>query len=169
MSSDGADQGITAGRALGTILGGKPQPGDDEKQTTEQMEARIRAAPLPLDGEPIFQREDDDSYSLATDSLSHAFLILADEDPSILSQERVYTEDDLKNADEHTRETLLGKPRDPSEAVWSAMQERWPGADDWIGGASGFMVGFAFNAARTIKGIQSAANPAIMTVGPSDA
>lgn len=159
--SDGAELGITAGTALKTVLGGKSEP---KQQDISQMESRIRSAPLPGDGEPPFSRENYDSYSAAADSIAHAFLVLADEDIGVLEGENVYTEADLIHQDEQVRESLLGKPKDPADKAWQAMKARWPGADDWIGGASGFMVGFAFNAARTIKGLGPKPNPALATI-----
>jgi hypothetical protein len=43
--------------------------------------------------------------------------------------------------------------------------ERWPDADEWWGGASGFQVGFAFNTARFIRGEPPVGNPAILEIG----
>jgi hypothetical protein len=49
MSNDGAKQGVGAERALHTILGGAPEPGDGERETVGQMRARILAAPINSD------------------------------------------------------------------------------------------------------------------------
>jgi hypothetical protein len=165
MSGDGSNMGLTAGRAMRAVLGGA-QPTDKDRQTVEELATRIRQAPLPLEGEPPFEREGD-GYSIAADSIAHAFLVLADEDPSVLEPAGVYTDDDLKHADEHTREVLLGVSKDPASGAWDAMSERWPGADDWLGGASGFMVGFAFNTARVVKGLAPGPNGAIIEIGKS--
>lgn len=45
MSSDGAEFGVTAERALGTILGGEPTPTDDECMDPIAFEEYIRSAP----------------------------------------------------------------------------------------------------------------------------
>lgn len=44
--TDGAHLGVGAERAIETILGGKEQPKESEKQTPEQMLASIREAPI---------------------------------------------------------------------------------------------------------------------------
>lgn len=44
--SDGAHQGIGAERALKTILGGEPQPTEEERETVEEMRARILSTPI---------------------------------------------------------------------------------------------------------------------------
>lgn len=46
MSNDGAHLGVGAERALDTILGGKEQPAEKEKQTSEQVYARLKAATI---------------------------------------------------------------------------------------------------------------------------
>lgn len=162
--SDGAHMGITAGRALGTVLGGDDQPTDEERSTAEETRARLEAAPLfegpkPWDRFPSVEGEmNDAAYSAAADSIAHAFLILLEEDESLL-EPRYYPEDC-----EH--EILRGKQKSPDSPFWEAMTDRWPHADDWIGGASGFMVGFALNAALYASGKSLVArNPAIVEVG----
>lgn len=159
MNSDGAEMGITAGRALDAVLGGKTEPEEESVQTREEVRQRIEAAPLPGDGEPPWElAEEMNAYSLATDSLAHAFLVLAEERPELL-------EHDGRFPDDFEIEELRGRPTgDPTGAIWEAMKERWPGADEWIGGATGFMVGFAFNQVRWLMEKPPAPNPAIVTV-----
>lgn len=156
--SDGSNLGITAGRALGTILGGEEQPAEDEKATPEQVYERIMAAPDPCDGPAIWERGvDEDSYSLAADAIAKAFLMAEEADPGILERRESYPDDC-----EH--ETLRGVEKDACTAVWDAVTARWPGFDEWIGGASGFMVGFAYNTARYINNQNSVANGAILSL-----
>lgn len=170
--SDGSNLGITARRALGTILGGDDQPSEDERLSDEETRARVMAAPLPGEGPTPWQRAEggeidkDDAYSMVADSLAHAFLVIAEGNPEILTERQFYTEDDLKNmGDGPWVKDMLGKPKDPTAAAWEAFKERWPEGDEWIGGASGFQVGFAFNLARHLQGLSVVGNPAIVTVG----
>lgn len=159
--SDGSNMGITAGRALGTILGGDDQP-KDEKATPEQVRDRIMAAPDPCDGPPIWERGvDGDSYSLAADAISKAFLLAEEADPGVLERRESYPDDC-----EH--EILRGVEKDACTAVWDAVTDRWPGFDEWVGGASGFMVGFAYNTARYVIGKRIVSNPAILTIEVPD-
>ena len=135
--TDGANLGVSARRALGTILGEKPQPSDEDRVSMKELEARIRSRPLPGEGTPPWKDEDtSDAYSKAAEILAHAYLVLADEDPDLLTK-----------------------------GMWDAFTARWPDGDDWIGGVSGFMEGWAFNAARSIKQLPPTPNPAIIEIG----
>lgn len=164
--SDGAHLGVTAGRALETILGGKESPGDDELNPSGEVERRVRAAPRPLEGQPIHERDlGDDAYSLATDAIAHAILLVLDDDPTLLDRELRYDEAFFEahpHAGWETKAALLGKPRDPTDALWDAVTGRWPEFDDWVGGATGFQVGFACNAARFARDRGPVSNPAIV-------
>jgi hypothetical protein len=164
--SDGSNMGITAGRALGTILGGEDQPTEDEKQTREQVYARIMSRPDPCEGEGIWDRsnirsvdEPDEAYSIAADCIAKAFLLIEEEFPGTLETQLYYPED-------FDYEPLRGKPQSPEMAIWNKTMEKWPKFDDWIGGASGFMVGFAYNTARWLNEKPIVNNPAIVTIGP---
>ena len=159
--TDGANLGITARRALGSILGSEDQPTDEERTTSEETRARLEAAPL-FEGPKPWDGDKDSAYSMATDSIGHAFLILIEEDPSLL-EPRLYP-DTYPNG-EPMDEWLKGKTMDPDSMLWQAMKERWPHADDWVGGASGFMVGFALNSALFASGRGPIANPAIIEIG----
>jgi hypothetical protein len=167
--SDGANLGITAGRALGTILGDDPQPSDDGRATPEEVRARLEAAPLfegPAPWEGVEPGGDDpegrdEAYSAACDSIGHAFLILIEEDPSLLEPHPYpKTYPDGSPMPDWTK----GKNRDQDSVVWDAMKERWPHANGWLGGASGFQVGFALNAALYASGHKPVPNPAIVEV-----
>lgn len=160
--TDGAHMGIRAKRALETILGGKEQPSEEERETPEEVRARIEAIPL-FEGEKPWDMtaDGDEAYSMATDALAHAFLVLIEEDPTLLEpQPYPETYPDGEPMPEWTK----GKSRDISDVLWDAMEERWPHADEWIGGASGFMVGFAANTAMYVTQSGYAPNPAIMTI-----
>jgi hypothetical protein len=168
--SDGANLGVSAGRALKTILGGDAPPEGAECVSMAELEQRIRSRPLPGEGTKPWEADDkDDAYSVAAEIVAHAFLVLADEDPTLLTRQEFYTEDDFRHHEgEDWWHGLVGKPKDASEVIWRAFTDRWPNGDEWVGGATGFMVGWAFNAARSIKGEPPAPNPAILTVSDGD-
>src|SRR5437867_5216468 len=124
---DGANLGITAGRALGTILGDEGQPSDEEKATPEQVRERVMAAPSPCEGEPIWERGigDDESYSVAADCIAKAFLLLENEDPGVLHRKVYWSKDNTEIED------LWGKETDAMTAVWDGITAKWPGFDEW--------------------------------------
>lgn len=156
--SDGANLGVTADRALQTIIGGEDSPSGDEITTPEQVAERLNLTPDPCDGPPIWERAtDSDAYSLVTDSIAKAFLLVEQDDPGILDRRENYPDD-------YEYESLRGQQLDAIHCVWKAVMERWPTFDDWIGGASGFQVGFAYNTARFVRGEKSQPNPAILTI-----
>jgi hypothetical protein len=149
--SDGANLGIRAEDAMKKIVGGKEI--ESKPLSMEELEKLIRSRPLPP-GPLEFD------YSVCSEAIAHCFLVLEDEDPGILDRREHYPDDS------EYRE-LRGKPRDPTNAAWEAAKKKWPSfADDsYAGGASGFMVGWALNAARNIKGYGQTGNPAILTIG----
>jgi DNA-binding CsgD family transcriptional regulator len=157
--SDGADLGVSAHRALETVLGGKPEPTENERVDMAELERRIRSRPLP-DEVPARGL----GYSEMSECIAHGFLVLADEDPELLTRIEHYTGHELDGSGDAVwwRENMTGVAKEPDAAMWNAFQERWPEADC---GASGFMVGWAFNAVRAIKGLSPVQNPAIVTVG----
>lgn len=169
--SDGANMGVSAGRALKTILGGDPPPSEDELVSMTEFEKQIRSRPLPGDGKPPWKMQEDgdveDAYSFASEMLAHAFLMLEDETPGLLTERRKYTAEDMQKRypGQDWWKNLVGSYQDPTTVMWEAFTKRWPDGDDWIGGSSGFMVGWAFNAARSIKGLNAVQNPAIVTLG----
>ena|SRR6266487_2805928 len=145
MGSDGAGLGITADRALETILGGDPSPTEDEEQTPEQVRARIETA-TP------------DTYGGATDCMTRAVLRLfaQREDTQVWPTDRTY-------------DTIDGKfqavgPDLYSEAKTVATPDELTAFD----GCTGFMWGFAVNQARWLSGQHPGGNPAIVTIGVPD-
>jgi len=157
--SDGSNMGITANRALGTIIGNADQPSENEKASREDVLARVMAAPSPLEGESIYSRPGKDAYSLAADCIAKAFLLVEAEAPGTLEIELYYTKE---NTD---IESLWGMKKDAATASWDAVVDRWPTFDNWLGGATGFQVGFAYNTARWLNEKPIVGNPAIMTIG----
>lgn len=144
---DGAHLGIGAESAMKATLGGE-QPSEEEHQTPAQVRERIEKLSL-FEGEHL----ENASYSTATDALAHAFMVLIEEDPTLLEPR---FESDGQN----------GQRRESQSSVlWKAMEERWPNADDWLGGPTGFMVGFALNEAVYALDLKNRfPNPAILTI-----
>jgi hypothetical protein len=128
--------------------------------TPEQLRAIIEAAPLPGDGEPIYERglptgmDEDGGYALTANSLAHALLVLAEEDPTLL---------DLPTKEEDPS----GFERANNSKLWEAFKTRWPEGNDWLGGPTGFQYGWAHNAVRYVLGREETGNPAILTIGAS--
>lgn len=50
--------------------------------------------------------------------------------------------------------------------MYRAVTTRWPGFDEWLGGATGFMVGWAENAVRYVHSARPVPNPALLQIGP---
>lgn len=61
---------------------------------------------------------------------------------------------------------LADRPETPATdaALWMAAKDKWPEFDSWLGGASGFMVGWAVNCARWLNGEPPTQNPALVEV-----
>lgn len=150
---DGAGAGITANRALGTILGGASPPEEKDRATPEQVEERIRATPLPQQwaGQPP------QDYGACADYIAHAFLVLADEDPGILTREELYDFPDL----DHYFHGLHGKRRGQDSVLYDAAKQKW-GAPISDLGITGFQAGWALNTVRYVKGKPTGGNPAIV-------
>jgi hypothetical protein len=76
-------------------------------------------------------------YDQGTDAIAKAFLIVSEENANLPLE---------------------------IEALWQATKLKWPDFNQWLGGASGFMVGFACNVVRFLKQEPPAPNPALLTV-----
>ena len=164
--SDGANMGITAQRALGSILGGEKQPGDGEQATAEQVRERVMAAPDPCRGPgPWVMKkagEIEDAYSLATDCLAKAFLLAEERRPGILAMRLPYPKD-------YPVVEFRGKDQPAENAVWNDVNKRWPSLGEWLGEVTSFMVGFAYNTACFVSGRPTAENPAILEIVSQEA
>jgi hypothetical protein len=142
MSVDGTELGITADRALATILGGEPSPDVEEQQTPGQVRERIEAA-VP------------GSYGGATDCLTRAVLRLF----TRREETQVWPTDS-------TYDTVDGKFQSVGPDLFSAARAvASPQELEAFDGCTGFMWGFAVNQARWLLGQHPGANPAILTIG----
>lgn len=129
----------------------------EDTMTPEQMRERIEKAPLPGDGEPIHSREGEsiDLYGLAAESAAHAMLVVAEENPTLL---------DVPSREEDPS----GFEAADNMKLWEAVEAKWPDADKWWGGITGFQYGWAHGAARYVLGREPVGNPAIVTIKEGD-
>jgi hypothetical protein len=154
MSSDGAHLGVSAERALATILGGEPSPSQDEQMDAETFRTWILTA------------NRDDSYG-ETARLCARYLLEylgAHPEDMRLPIHRTYDWDRAR--------AELGRSPDTVEEM-----ERYRTGDGLFDRAAasnprlkemdltGFMVGWAFNAARRCLELPPAPNSALLTVG----
>lgn len=172
MSNDGATQGITAERALATILGGVPTPTEDEEQTKEQVRARIETA-------------DATSYNGCADCITHAMLRVLEDRPETRdyplelprayvtpeSGETIGIEDGIRIVREGTYEKTDWKSEpemvyvEHTNSLWDAAKEvASPGEKKAMENATGFMAGFAYNQARWLLDLPPAPNPALLEI-----
>lgn len=147
--SDGAHAGISADRALDTILGGAPAPTEDEGQTAEEMRAEIMAL-----------TEDPHTYGGTANWTAKLILewLLADPRRAQFPIENVYEHDDAGN--------LVFNAEGGLNLIEHGWYDRMK--DDGIDladlGLSGFMWGWAVNAARRCLELPPVANPAIINI-----
>jgi len=150
MGTDGSDLGVTAERALSTILGGDPLPDEDEQQTPEQVTERIKMA-TP------------DSYAGATDCMTRAVLRLFEqrEETRVWPSERV-TPESVYDPDTNTFSNL-------APDLYAAAKEAATADEvEAFEGCTGFMWGFAVNQARWLTGQHPGSNPAVVTINVPD-
>ncbi len=149
--SDGAQQGITPERALGTILGGEPAPSEDEGMSREAMETRIMAAPYPPE-----------TYDDAALGMARFILTTLRAHPDIATHP-VEMELDMKNS---TPDNIIVTCKGWSGLLKEVDPEGYARA---CSGISGFQWGYAVNAARYVLDLHEVANPALVTVHIGDA
>lgn len=144
--SDGAHLGVSAERALKTVLGGEPSPEEDEQMGVIEFRAYI----MQPDQEPH-------DYGEAARRAARTILEFFMEDP--------------RRATIPT-ETVYQQPVDWSNPVvlepdlYNVMKGHgYPLADL---GLTGFQWGWAVNAARRCVELEPVSNPAIVTIGGED-
>lgn len=153
MSSDGSSIGVTAARAIDTILGGADQPTEEERATSAEVLERIYAVtladckwPEDLDvGDPFGERTPEQAeaasrtYSAAADYTARLFYQWMLAVPSAADDmDRLY------------------------EAIRMTRSEE---ESEMMSGLTGFQVGFAYNVARNLCELPETGNPAIITIG----
>ncbi len=155
MSSDGAHHGVGAERALKTILGGDPQPTEEEKESIEEMRSRILSAPI-------------ESKSYDGTATACARLIL-----EAWAKYPALTECPLENmylmGKDGQMVLLDNRPVVLVPGVYEALKriyEDRPEAMEVFDELTGFMWGWAVNAALRCMDLPPEPNPAIVEIGP---
>lgn len=154
--SDGAHQGVMAERALGTILGGEEPPADDEGMTKQQMRDAIAAVDVTAMPQTY------DEACMLTARLVLDFITGDLATRRLIPAETVY--DTECAAYKHWMSTGES-PEDPSAIVkerglYDVMKDA--GIDLSALGLTGFMWGWAVNAARYALNELPVPNPAIL-------
>ena len=153
--SDGAHHGINAERALGTILGGEPQPEESKKMSPEQMLDRIRE-----------QSFDNLDYSGAARAYARLILEAYEAHPALQDHptKTVY----LRGQDGTLVTNGPGRPVCLQPDLYDVLKSLHAGDTvklDLMSGLTGFMVGWAHNAVRYALGLPPVQNPALLTIG----
>ncbi len=146
MSDDGADMGITAGRALKTILGGEPSPSRDEGMTPQQMAAHLDSVPTKPD-----------SYDDAGRACGRI----------VLEYLRAHPEDATLPADgEYTWNPEDGSTVQIAFGIHDQMKRKDPDLFEALDEVlTGFLFGWEVNAAKYALDLPPVPNPAIVAIG----
>lgn len=125
-------------------------------RTRQEWRARLDSLPEPMTGPGPWPDDvlpegqtGHDAYELAAELTAKAMLIVADEDPTLL---------DIPDA------VVDPYERADYDAAWQAAKLRWPGLDDWLGGISLNIFGWANQVVRYIHDKPPVGNPAIVTI-----
>jgi hypothetical protein len=157
MSADGAHLGVSAERALKTILGGEPEPTEDEQMDADTFRQWIRTA----------DRSDD--YGECARLCARYLLEYLTAHPEDMQLPLDATHDwarlRAEMGDQFPEPEVLAKYQ-LSEGVWDRAVLAFPQLHDL--GLTGFQAGWAFNAARRCLELPPAPNPALLTVEVQD-
>jgi hypothetical protein len=122
-------------------------------KTPQEWREYLDTLPEPMVGPSPWSKKGamkgEDAYQLAGELTAKAMLIVADEDPSLLDIPDTITD---------------GYRRASYDAAWKAAEARYPGLDDWLGGITGNMFGWANGVVRYIHDKPPVGNPAIVTI-----
>lgn len=163
--SDGAHLGVSANRALKTVLGGEPSPDESEQQAPDEMREWLLAAPpvedfqAELDSRPPDEKYTDEDYGecarVAAKVILEAFL--ADPRLAAAPPEMEYDWDaDPDRGSQGMKAEFIIHP-----GLSRLLSER----DVTLPvGMSGFQWGWAVNAARFCVELPAAPNPAIIEI-----
>jgi len=156
MSADGAHLGVSAERALKTILGGEPEPTEDEQMDADTFRQWIKTA----------DRADD--YGECARLCARYLLeyLTAHPDDMQLPLDATYDWNRLRaeKGDSFTANAqILAKYR-LSDGVWDRAAVAMPDLEELGHELTGFQAGWAFNAARRCLELPPAPNPALLEV-----
>lgn len=172
MTNDGSNLGVSAERALKTILGGEPEPEGEELATREQVRARLAAAPRLQDihvriearqgvkVEVLYWQgmELNLGYGEAADVAARAILDFIETYPEYEDApgENQYAEDCWEGFD--------GSAEKMPKPIRLGLYDLMKAAGHDLGklDLTGFMWGFAYNTARWLRYEQGEGNPAII-------
>jgi hypothetical protein len=145
---DGSHLGVTAERALETILGGAPNPTEEERASRAQVQRRIQNTYMNWNGDEW------PGYGDAADIIAGAVLDYFLDHPEAQSwpTDRAY---EGEGSDRHP----VGPDLYNSVKEWVTAPVR-----KVISECSGFQWGWAVNTARFCCELPEQANPAIMTI-----
>jgi hypothetical protein len=151
--NDGAHVGVGAKRALDTILGGDPSPTEEECETVEQMRERILAAPIEAK-----------DYDGAATACARLILEAWKKYPQLVEvpHENIYLKDEAGNlviVDDGLVQLVPGL----HAALKSLYRDRQE-ALEILTGLTGFMWGWAVNAANRCLDLPPVANPALLEI-----
>ena len=159
MSSDGAHLGVGAARALDTILGGGEHPTEADMRNPDEMRAYLLAATGPPFAEGM------DGYDACARYAGKLFLEAFLGDPS-MANAPIDTRYDW-DADPDRGSQGMKDEYVLARGVGELLTERMPEVRQQLSdlGLSGFMWGWAVNAARYCVELPPGENPAILTIG----
>lgn len=164
MSSDGSDMGISATRALDTILGGEPSPTEDEGESRETVRERVLAA-VDSGREPT-------EYGDCADIVAGMVLRFFEAHPEALDWpiENTY---EWRIPGGEWSPTVPQLPegldygsvesRKVGPDLYGSVKTMYPRLEDL--GITGFQWGWGANCARWICSAPAQPNPAIMELG----
>ncbi len=149
MSDDGAQLGYGAGQALVAVMGGD-QPSPEERMSVEQMHAAIMATTWPIPADV----PDSEHYSYCSNYTAKLILqwIMADTSRAQGPVENIYAVDADGKTDYMAQ---------PAELGWYDCMKA-DGVPIAELGITGFMWGWAANAARRCLELPEVPNPAIL-------
>ena len=154
MSGDGASLGVMPERALETVLGGADQPNEEEKLSPKEFEDQIREAPIEAN-----------SYNGAAAATARIIVEAIDKYPELrtVPMESVYLKDQTGHMifEPQAVKLVLG--------MYDVLKQLYPDEESPEGKVlsdlTGFMWGWAYNAAARILGLKDQPNPAIVEIG----
>jgi hypothetical protein len=146
MSADGAHLNLGADDAMRKIVGGVEPPAP---MAFDVFCARIRAAvDVPTD------------YGGTSESVAKYLLRYLEEHP----EHRDLPLDDVYDWEAWRATSMQEHPPKVGDGVWSLAKAAYPEMKTVAEGITGFMAGWAFNAARHCLGLGPVSNPAIVEI-----